>query len=153
MTVRVNIQYAVEGLDTLPSIETFRKWAEAAVDTNESAELVIRVVDSKESEKLNRTYRDKPGPTNVLSFPFEPPPQIESCYLGDVVICASVVTREAMEQGKDEPSHWAHLVVHGILHLRGYDHQTPREALVMESREREIMTHLGYPDPYRESRR
>lgn len=150
MSVRISVQYAVERSDTLPDVETFQRWAEAAVDTNESAELVIRLVDSEESAALNQTYRNKLGPTNVLSFPFEPPPQIETTYLGDLVICVPLVAREAIEQGKQELGHWAHLVVHGILHLQGHDHQTPHEAQVMEMQERDILNRLGYPDPYRE---
>lgn len=151
MTVRVDIQYALEGIETLPSVGAFKRWAEAAVEASGVVELVIRVVDSEESATLNQSYRGKSGPTNVLSFPYEPPPQIDSNYLGDVVICAPLVVREVEEQGQQEIPHWAHLVIHGILHLQGYDHQTAQEAVAMESIERNIMNRLGYPDPYPES--
>jgi probable rRNA maturation factor len=151
MTVRIDIQYAVEGIDTLPGVDAFKRWAEAAVEVSGPAELVIRVVDGEESAILNESYRGKSGPTNVLSFPYEPPTQIDTNYLGDVVICAPLVAREAVEQGKHEIPHWAHLVVHGILHLQGYDHQTPQQAVAMESIERNIMRRLGYSDPYQES--
>lgn len=110
----------------------------------------MRVVDETESARLNERYRGKPGPTNVLAFPAgdipggapEPPP------LGDIVICAGVVAREALEQGKASEAHWAHMVVHGCLHLIGHDHLTADEAGVMESAERELLAGLGIADPY-----
>ena len=120
----------------------------------ETASLTVRIVDRAESEYLNTTYRGvlgKQGPTNVLAFPLEmPDAEGASNYLGDVVICAPVVTDEARRQGKRRTDHWAHMVIHGILHLAGYDHEGEREAAVMESYERELLGELGIPDPYGE---
>ena len=132
-----------------PDDEAFRRWLETALSQHpEPVELVIRLVDEEEGRQLNQTYRGKERPTNVLSFPFEAPPQVASPLLGDLVICVPVVAREANEQGKSLEAHWAHLVIHGLLHLMGYDHQTDEEALQMESRERELLQQLNYPDPY-----
>ena len=128
-------------------------------DRLDEAELGIRIVDEVESAELNQTYRDKPGPTNVLSFPFEMPDlpegfatdeedEISANLLGDLVICAPVVAREAAEQGKPEVVHWAHMVVHGMLHLLGYDHLEPAESAEMEEQERQILAGLGIVDPY-----
>ena len=105
-------------------------------------------MDEDEGAELNEAYRRKQGPTNVLSFPFEAPPGVELSLLGDIVVCAPVVAREAGEQGKILESHWAHMVVHGCLHLLGYDHMEPVEAEAMEALETEILGGLGYPNPY-----
>lgn len=131
----------------IPSAEDFERWAKSALQHNHG-ELTIRVVDRPESRTLNRDYRDKDKPTNVLSFPFEAPEHLPSRYLGDLVICAPVVIAEAEEQGKPVISHWAHMVIHGMLHLQGYDHQTDSQAEQMEQLEQQIMASLGYPDPY-----
>ena len=112
------------------------------------SEVTIRVVDTAESHSLNLTYRGKDKPTNVLSFPFEVPPGMEMSLLGDLVICRQVVEKEAQEQGKPLEAHWAHMVVHGSLHLLGYDHIEDDEAEEMEAIETEIMLALGYEDPY-----
>ncbi|EEQ20787.1 metalloprotease [Yersinia intermedia ATCC 29909] len=112
------------------------------------AEVTVRLVDEAESHELNLTYRGKDKPTNVLSFPFEAPPEIELPLLGDLIICRQVVEQEAIEQEKALLAHWAHMVVHGSLHLLGYDHIVDDEAEEMESIETEIMQSLGYPDPY-----
>ncbi|MFK5914238.1 MAG: rRNA maturation RNase YbeY [Woeseiaceae bacterium] len=116
------------------------------------AELTLRFVDTKESTELNEQYRHKQGSTNVLSFPFDAPKEIkdELNLLGDLIICSDVVKKEAVEQNKKEISHWAHMVVHGTLHLLGYDHLTDAEAEVMETKEITILSQLGYADPYRE---
>ncbi|EEP99146.1 metalloprotease [Yersinia ruckeri ATCC 29473] len=114
----------------------------------EESEVTIRVVDEAESHELNLTYRGKDKSTNVLSFPFEAPPEIELPLLGDLIICRQVVEQEAVEQNKALLAHWAHMVVHGSLHLLGYDHIVDDEAEEMESIETEIMQGLGYPDPY-----
>ncbi|EEQ12819.1 metalloprotease [Yersinia frederiksenii ATCC 33641] len=114
----------------------------------EVAEVTIRLVDEAESHELNLTYRGKDKSTNVLSFPFEAPPEIELPLLGDLIICRQVVEQEAVEQDKALLAHWAHMVVHGSLHLLGYDHIVDDEAEEMESIETEIMQNLGYPDPY-----
>jgi probable rRNA maturation factor len=111
-------------------------------------ELVVRIVDEAESAALNDRYRGKPEPTNVLSFPCESPPGLALPHLGDLVICAPVVEREAREQGKPSEAHWAHMLVHGLLHLRGYDHQNEAEAETMEALESAILGQLGYPNPY-----
>jgi len=133
-----------------PPETALRRWAEAALSGWEGPRgLVIRIVDEAESRALNRDYRGRDRPTNVLSFPFEPPPGVPSDHLGDLVICAPVVAREAAGQGKPPEAHWAHMVVHGVLHLQGLDHQNAAQAEAMEAREREILAGLGYPDPYR----
>ena len=122
----------------------------ALIDAVEQVELVIRIVDEPESQQLNKTYRGKDRPTNVLSFPFDAPPEVGSPLLGDLVICAPVVIKESQQQGKTELAHWAHMVVHGVLHLQGYDHQTDTEAEQMEGLERSILQRLHFPDPYHE---
>ena len=148
MNLELELQLEVEA-PGLPTRAQFRTWAEAALaGRGGDAELVIRVVDGAESASLNQRFRAKNGPTNVLSFPFRAPPPVQSHLLGDLVICAPVVAREATEQGKTEAAHWAHLVVHGVLHLLGHDHLEPAEAERMEAREREILAGLGLPDPY-----
>jgi len=133
----------------VPSEEDLARWAKA-VATAKDQEIVVRVVDEEESAELNGLYRGKSGPTNVLSFPFEAPPSMETDILGDLVVCAPVVEREALEQGKSLPAHWAHMVVHGILHLHGYDHIEEHEAVIMESEEIAILSGLGFPNPYQE---
>ena len=108
----------------------------------------MRLVDEAESHELNLTYRGKDKPTNVLSFPFEAPPGIELPLLGDLIICRQVVEQEAKEQDKPLEAHWAHMVIHGSLHLLGYDHIIDEEAEEMDGLESEIMLALGYEDPY-----
>jgi probable rRNA maturation factor len=115
--------------------------------------ITVRIVDAEEGRALNRDFRGRDYATNVLSFPFpELPPEamaeLGGPYIGDLAICAEVVTREAGEQGKPVDAHWAHLIVHGVLHLAGYDHQTDDEARRMETRECAILADLGFPDPY-----
>jgi len=137
----------------LPPIERLRDWALAAVGDARGGELTIRVVGEAESAELNERYRRKRGPTNVLAFPSEPLPEQgadedELLPLGDLVICGPVVAREAAEQGKTLEAHWAHIVIHGALHLVGYDHETDAEAGEMEGRERELLASLGIADPY-----
>ena len=137
----------------LPSAQSLRTWATAALGADHG-ELTIRLVDEAESQTLNRSYRGKDKPTNVLSFGYDADdampglPGQEQAILGDIVICAAVVRREAKEQGKTDRAHWAHMVVHGCLHLLGYDHESDTEAEEMERRERVILAQLGFPDPY-----
>lgn len=147
----LDVQRAVDtkGPDTAPGDKDLRRWARAALaDIGGRHELTVRIVDTAESAALNEQYRHKRGPTNVLSFPFEAPPGLNTSLLGDLVVCADVVQREAREQGKTAQAHWAHMIVHGVLHLRGFDHLTPAEAEDMEALETEILARLGYPDPY-----
>lgn len=133
----------------LPSAASFRKWAAAAAEGRiRRADLAIRLVDEKEGRALNRHYRGKDYATNVLSFPAELPEGVDLPLLGDLVLCAPVVAREAAEQGKPLAAHYAHLTVHGVLHLLGMDHEDEREAEAMEAIEREILADLGLPDPY-----
>jgi len=135
----------------LPTEANFHSWLEAVQVKFQSlseAEMTIRLVDEAESRQLNFMYRDKDKPTNVLSFPSTLPKEISLPWLGDLVICRQVVEREAVEQNKTLLAHWAHMVVHGTLHLLGYDHITDEEAQEMESLETDILQTLGYPDPY-----
>ena len=135
----------------LPAPVSFRKWAAAAVAGRIlRGDLAIRVVDTKEACSLNRHYRGKDYATNVLSFPADLPPEMQVPLLGDLVICAPVVAREAREQKKPLAAHYAHLTVHGALHLLGWNHEDEREAEAMELIERELLADLGYPDPYAE---
>lgn len=145
----IEVQYAVEQL-ALPAVVQLRDWAMAALPADTGpVEVVIRIVDEAESRMLNARYRGKDRPTNVLSFPFEAPAGVESRHLGDLVICADVVEREAAQQGKKPEHHWAHMVVHGVLHLGGLDHHTEAAAECMETRERQILARFGIADPYR----
>lgn len=144
----VNVQIASRA-HGLPSAAQLKVWAKAALSGMEGVpELTVRVVDEAESAELNRTFRRVSGPTNVLSFPFEPPSPVQMSLLGDVVICAPVVEMEAQEQNKIVDAHWAHMVIHGTLHLMGYDHENDVDAARMESEERRILAGLGFSDPY-----
>jgi probable rRNA maturation factor len=136
----------------LPAATSVRRWVEAALAAHRRAvELSVRYVDSDEGRALNRDYRGKDYATNVLSFPVELPPGVRSPLLGDLVVCAPVVALEALGQDKPLAHHHAHLVVHGVLHLLGMDHErSESEADAMEARERTILGRLGIPDPYTE---
>lgn len=147
--VILDLQQACESDVGLPPESDFQRWLEAVLPQfQEESEVTIRLVDEAESQQLNHTYRGKEKPTNVLSFPFEAPTGIELPLLGDLIICRQVVEREAVEQEKSLEAHWAHMVIHGSLHLLGYDHIEDDEAEEMEGIETEIMLALGYPDPY-----
>ena len=149
MTILLDLQIAVENEQDLPTCEDISLWLNSTLAKFQpQAEVTVRVVDEPESQELNHDYRGKDKPTNVLSFPFEAPPGIDIDLLGDLVICKQVVEREAIEQNKPLISHWAHMVVHGCLHLLGYDHIEDQEAEEMESLETEIMKSMGYSDPY-----
>lgn len=148
----VAVAYAVSRKG-VPAATSFRKWAGAALQGRiREADLAIRIVDIGEARALNRHYRGKDYATNVLSFPAELPEGLPEDFhmplLGDLVICAPVVAQEAREQGKAPLAHYAHLTVHGILHLLGCDHEDEREAEAMEMLEREILDSLGFSDPY-----
>ena len=136
----------------LPNDLQFKQWAECALGHEfGKAELVIRIVESAESQQLNADYRGKDKPTNVLSFPFEAPPGLELPLLGDLAICAKVVADEAQQQHKALHAHWAHMVIHGVLHLLGYDHIDDDQAEEMEKLEIELLASLGYSNPYIEN--
>ena len=148
-SIFVDLQIATENIESLPTEEQIVQWATAAVQPEgDEVEMTVRIVDEAESHELNLTYRGKDRPTNVLSFPFECPDEVELPLLGDLVICRQVVEREAAEQEKPLMAHWAHMVVHGSLHLLGYDHIEDDEAEEMESLETQIMQGLGFDDPY-----
>lgn len=145
----VDLQIATENIEGLPTEEQIVQWATVAIQPEgNEVEMTVRIVDEAESHELNLTYRGKDRPTNVLSFPFECPDEVELPLLGDLVICRQVVEREAAEQEKPLMAHWAHMVVHGCLHLLGYDHIEDDEAEEMESLETQIMQGLGFDDPY-----
>ncbi len=175
MTLAVTVQLA-SSRRGVPHVRSLRRWADAAFSqrplrpvANASA-LTIRVVGAAESRRLNRMWRGKDKPTNVLSFPAEPLPVMargaatagraplplelaqvpyqELPELGDLAICAPVVAREARQQDKSSQAHWAHMVVHGVLHLLGYDHENENDAAVMETREAKILEQFGYTNPY-----
>ena len=138
MSVTLDLQLASASTDGLPTEAQLQGWLDGTIlGFQQEAEVTVRIVDEAESNELNLTYRGKDKPTNVLSFPF-----------GDLVICRQVVEREAKEQGKPLMAHWAHMVVHGSLHLLGYDHIEDEEAEEMEALERDIMQELGFADPY-----
>ena len=155
VTLEVSVSYALPRAG-LPSAVSFRKWVAAALKGRiRDADLAVRIVDTKEGRALNRQYRGKDYATNVLSFPAELPeglPKgVKLPLLGDLVLCSPVIAREAREQGKPLRAHYAHLTVHGALHLLGWDHEDAREAEAMEQLERQILAGIGLPDPYRES--
>jgi probable rRNA maturation factor len=156
--LKIEVQYATSRRN-VPHASRLRSWATAAYGSARwprtaerrppaSRELTIRIIGAAESRQLNRTWRGKDKPTNVLSFPAGDVQGSEDVPLGDLAICVPVVLREAQEQGKLYPVHWAHMVVHGVLHLLGYDHIKHREAKLMEAREVQILAQFGYADPY-----
>ena len=151
MELELDLQLASTA-SALPQHADFEHWCRTALSSQRDiAELTIRVVDETEGRELNQEWRGKDYATNVLSFVAEIPPGIlDIPLLGDLVICSPVVAREAAEQGKPLVAHWAHLVIHGCLHLLGHDHIEDDEAEIMESLERHLLASLGYPDPYRE---
>ncbi len=133
----------------LPAAAALRGWIEAALaDGGQSGAVALRLVDAEEGRMLNRQYRGRDYATNVLSFPADPLPDGSRPLLGDIAICAPVVVREAAEQGKPSRWHFAHLCVHGALHLLGHDHERPRAATRMEALERRLLAGFGIPDPY-----
>lgn len=142
----IDCQFAVEG-HYVPAQESLTSWALAAME-DDTAGVTLRLVDTDEIRQLNAGYRGKDKPTNVLSFPSDLPPEIGEDYLGDIAICAPVVNTEASEQSKAADAHWAHMVIHGVLHLRGFDHIDDEQARVMESLEIRLLAQLGFADPY-----
>ena len=148
MSTGVAVQRACAASGVPPPAKLVQ-WAEAALaGRSEGAQMTVRVVDEEEGVVLNERYRRRAGPTNVLAFPFDAPELPSLRILGDVVVCAPVAAREAREHAKRLDAHWAHLVVHGTLHLLGYDHDEPDSAQAMEAAEIEGLHSLGYPDPY-----
>ncbi|WP_338517028.1 rRNA maturation RNase YbeY [Alteromonas gracilis] len=154
MSAIVDYQQAFEGeqdiADAIPLPAEVEAWANAVLSHEgiSDQEVTVRFTNEDESQSLNSEYRGKDKPTNVLSFPFEAPPGIEMNLLGDLVICAPVISREAKEQGKQVRDHYAHMTVHGVLHLLGYDHMEDAEAQEMESKEIAILAQLGIDNPY-----
>ena len=140
---RLSVQYATDN-NNLPTRPQFRKWVRAAL--SQEAVIVLRIVDESEGYELNSSYRGKQYATNVLTFVYDDTQPLS----GDVVLCAAVVEKEAQQQHKDLTAHYAHLTVHGVLHVQGYDHIDEAEAAVMEKLEAEILVQLGYDDPYKE---
>jgi len=148
MALAVEVQVATDA-PGVPDEPRLRHWAEAAWQGRPgNADVVLRITGEDESRNLNHEFRGSDRPTNVLSFPFEPIAELDLHHVGDIVICAPVVAREAAEQDKAVEAHWAHMVVHGMLHLQGYDHQDAQQAHAMESLETEILTGMGFPAPY-----
>lgn len=147
MKLALSVQYAV-ARKGLPAKSSIHRWARVALKSRRPVALGVRIVGEKESAALNSRFRRKKSPTNVLAFPYEAPPWLASNMLGDLVICAPVVRREASRQNKAVQAHWAHMVVHGILHLRGFDHRRPRAAAVMEKMEIRLLKELGFASPY-----
>ena len=147
MSIELDIQRASEAPEQ-PDDDSFLRWVGLALGAGTDRELTIRLVDEDEGRSLNHTYRGKDYATNVLSFPAALPPELDLPLLGDLVVCAPVVAREATEQGKPLNAHWAHMVIHGCLHLLGYDHIDDTEADEMETLERELLAQLSIADPY-----
>ncbi len=149
MKVRLNIENH-SAVDSVPDSATLTSWAEAAFRdcADVSVELGLRIVDEDESAALNERYRHKTGSTNVLSFPYEDPPGVSTDLLGDLVICAPVVQREAREQDRGDTAHWAHMLVHGIMHLRGYNHENEEDTCFMQDKEIQVLKKLGFSSPY-----
>lgn len=138
--VALSVQFITKATN-LPTRQKFRQWVLAAI--TQDAEITLRIVDAEEARALNKQYRGKDYATNVLTFPLNDVP-----LMGDIVLCAPVIAQEAADQEKTLEAHYAHLTVHGILHLQGYDHENNEDALKMEQLETQIVTNLGYPAPY-----
>ncbi len=156
--IDLQLQFASDSKN-LPEPKRMEDWIRQSCPDNEDVSVGIRIVDEEESAQLNEQYRHKQGATNVLSFPFESPHMPDDTdeddemledFLGDLVICAPIVEAEAAQQGKTLEAHWAHMVIHGVLHLQGYDHVETNQAEQMEDIERHILEGLGFPDPYQE---
>lgn len=146
----LDIQVATE-FPGIPGEQQFQHWVDTVLtDQSQDSEIVIRLVDDAESAELNQTYRHKQGPTNILSFPFEAPEGVDMDLLGDLVICAPLIEREAAQQNKLPEHHWAHITIHGVLHLLGYDHVEENDAEEMEALEIKLLNMLNIANPYQE---
>ena len=143
--LQINIQHVF-----VPTKKQFQEWLNLiAMSENIDSELTLGIVDRDEMQQLNKTFRGKDKPTNVLSFPYEPfPGEVDTHFLGDLIICAPIVASEAIEQNKTELAHWSHLTIHGALHLLGFDHEIAAEAAIMEAKEIAFLQQLGYANPY-----
>ena len=149
LNLDLDLQIACENTANLPSAEQFEAWIRPALPESDHVfEMTVRIVDEDESQNLNHQYRGKDKPTNVLSFPFDVPDGLELPLLGDLVVCQQVVKKEAEEQNKPLFNHWAHMVIHGTLHLRGFDHINEDDAQEMESLEIRLLAQLDIPNPY-----
>ena len=149
MNEMIEIQDA-SNMDSLPAKKMLTEWVEKALQKQyQDAEITLRIVDEVEGLSLNKRWRKKKSATNVLSFPVGEILEQAPNFLGDIVICAPVVEREANEQGKTFDAHWAHLIIHGVLHLQGYDHKSDEKANIMESKEISILEKIGYTNPYK----
>lgn len=134
--------------DDVPEPALLQSWASAAYLKDKPANASLLVTTAEQIQQLNKQYRDKDKPTNVLSFPMQSPEEVDLSLLGDIVLCASVIKQEAKQQSKSTASHWAHMVVHGMLHLQGYDHENTHDAEIMEQLEIKILKQLGFDSPY-----
>ena len=150
--MKLDVQTAVDSNKyQLPENSHIKQWVDLTLpDSHSETEMTIRIVEESEITELNRRYREKESSTNVLSFPFEAPGEIDLPLLGDLVICPAVVEQEAKDQNKSIEDHWAHMVIHGTLHLLGYDHIEPEQAAKMESLEIQLLQKLGISNPYKE---
>ena len=149
MKLKVNIQRATK-TPNLPSNQRIRTWVHAALECHvQQAEITVRMVGTREAARLNQAWRGNKGPTNVLSFPADDRHGLATGFLGDIVLCAPVIAREAMQQGKSPGAQWAHMIIHGALHLMGYDHTKPVAARKMESLEKKLLATLSVADPYK----
>jgi probable rRNA maturation factor len=145
---KIELQVVSETPDQ-PQQQQIQRWVDAALQHyQDDSEIVVRIVDEDESAHLNRQYRHKDGPTNILSFPADLPDELDLDLLGDLVICAPVVIKEALIQQKTSEDHWAHIIVHGVLHLLGYDHIDDQDAEIMEQMEIRILQQLNISNPY-----
>ncbi len=148
MSIEIDLQIASQ-CTSIPSESYFHQWTTSIPSTHTAPSVCIRIVDEEESKDLNHKFRNIDRPTNVLSFPSDIPDEVDLDFLGDVVICAPLVQSQANEQNKKIEDHWAHLVIHGILHLQGYDHQNQSQAEQMESIEITLLDKLGIKNPYK----
>ncbi len=150
MTVNLTIQNICQAND-IPSHDTMTQWANSALQTEQEVELCVRIVDQEEIQQLNADYRGKNQPTNILSFPFDMHNvDLDVPILGDLVICADIIHSESKAQHKSRSAHWAHMIIHGVLHLQGFDHETDEQAEQMEKKEIELLAKFGYDNPYEE---
>jgi probable rRNA maturation factor len=147
--IEMSVSEALEAEEgDIPDAKLIQQWADKACLGDDQVVASVQIVNSDEMRELNRTWRGKDKPTNVLSFPMELPDEVDLKMLGDVVLCADVINAEAKQQHKPLPAHWAHMVVHGMLHLQGYDHIEDRQADAMEALEIRILNQLGFDNPY-----